>query len=127
MRKFETLERRDAPAGVVVIRPPQAPIVTRPDPGGDPPYGRWFDDDIVLFDGSSNVPSSGGWDADLVNRLNETSGSGGQNQTVPAGNSQAIDQVYANYSERDLNTDGRVDLTDFAFMKATLHGQAING
>jgi hypothetical protein len=115
MWKFEVLERRDAPA--VLASPSFRFEVAQPEPGPEPPYGKWYNDMVVPAEDEVEPPF-GKWYNELVRPAGSTSDSPVTNSPTAA----TADRVFATYSEQDLNTDGRVDLTDFAILKTTVHG-----
>src|SRR5690242_19836363 len=86
---FEGLERRDAPA-VVVGQLPTTLSPTTPSTEIEPPFGKWYNDDVVLFDGATDselTPPFGKWYNDDVVLFN------GNDGNAPVTNQGAVGNV----------------------------------
>jgi hypothetical protein len=121
----------------------QLPTTSDPSTGVEPPFGKWYNDDVVLYDEGSDsqiTPPFGKWYNDQVVLFND----GGGNATshdVPDGNSgaatpgvaapmnpAAVDALMSQYATGaainappvDVNGDGAINLSDFALMKSAL-------
>jgi hypothetical protein len=138
---FEGLERRDAPA-VVVGQLPTTSTPTDPSTGIEPPFGKWYNDDVVLYNegvDSEITPPFGKWYNDQVVLYDGngadalTSNQGGDVPSTTPGTASswdqaAVDALMAQYATGagtsvlavDVTGDGAVNLSDFALMKSGL-------